>query len=348
MVLNDSKLEDVDLMLNESVWIGKFSIWYQGRHGYLSIVVCLFGIVSNAVNIAVLTRRSMSSPANCLLTSLAVTDLLTMMSYLPFAAYFYCYSRPHWGHGHQRAWIVYLLFNNNFIITSHTASVWLTVSLAIFRYVVVCYPSQGPTLCSSYRAKVTIVAVFATTVVSCIPNYVLYRPISLDDTATGAFWFKESLFVTEVHLTINYWLFGVVMKIVPCVLLTLLSCLLVQAMRKADVRRQRLKGQSTTRDGRTSTTSTDADGDSQRTTRLLLAIVICFVSVELPQGVLAFLSAVDSDIFYGVYVPLGDVWDLMVLVNSAVNFPLYCVMSRQFRRTFYGMFFSRNYGQTGH
>jgi len=37
----------------------KFSIWYQGLHGYVCVVICLFGIVSNAMNIAVLTRRSM-------------------------------------------------------------------------------------------------------------------------------------------------------------------------------------------------------------------------------------------------------------------------------------------------
>ena len=36
-----------------------FSVWYQGLHGYVCVVICLFGIVSNAMNIAVLTRRSM-------------------------------------------------------------------------------------------------------------------------------------------------------------------------------------------------------------------------------------------------------------------------------------------------
>jgi len=37
----------------------RFSVWYQGVHGYVCVVICLFGIVSNAMNIAVLTRRSM-------------------------------------------------------------------------------------------------------------------------------------------------------------------------------------------------------------------------------------------------------------------------------------------------
>ena len=49
---------------------------------------------------------------------------------------------------------------------------------------------------------------------------------------------------------------------------------------------------------------------------------------------LAFLSGIDRRIFDDVYVPLGDVWDAAVIVNSAVNFILYCTMSSQFRATF--------------
>ena len=39
-----------------------------------------------------------------------------------------------------------------------------------------------------------------------------------------------------------------------------------------------------------------------------------------------------------VYTPLGDVWDIVVIVNSSVNFVLYCAMSRLFRGTFWELF----------
>ena len=35
---------------------------------------------------------------------------------------------------------MFVLIHNNFIITTHTASMWLTVVLALFRYVAVCRP----------------------------------------------------------------------------------------------------------------------------------------------------------------------------------------------------------------
>ena len=37
---------------------------------------------------------------------------------------------------------------------------------------------------------------------------------------------------------------------------------------------------------------------------------------------------------YDCYMPLGDLMDAMALINSAINFILYCIMSRQFRKTF--------------
>jgi len=104
-----------------------FSAHYQDIHGYLSIGVCLFGIVSNAMNVVVLTRRNMVTATNYILTALAVADIFTMMSYLPYAVYFYCVAVPNDRYPHARGWIVYLLFNTNFNITCHTIAMWLTV-----------------------------------------------------------------------------------------------------------------------------------------------------------------------------------------------------------------------------
>ena len=36
-----------------------FCQWYQWYHGYVCIVVCVFGIAANIMNVIVLTRRDM-------------------------------------------------------------------------------------------------------------------------------------------------------------------------------------------------------------------------------------------------------------------------------------------------
>jgi len=67
----------------------------------------------------------------------------------------------------------FLLFNINFSVLCHTIAIWLTIALAIFRYICVCYPTRGAALCSLQRAKVAIFAIYVTSAVVCIPNYMV-------------------------------------------------------------------------------------------------------------------------------------------------------------------------------
>lgn len=58
-------------------------------HGYFALVVCVFGIISNILNIIVLTRKHMHSPVNFILAALAIADILTMTPYPAMAVYLY-------------------------------------------------------------------------------------------------------------------------------------------------------------------------------------------------------------------------------------------------------------------
>ena len=44
---------------------------------------------------------------------------------------------------------------------------------------------------------------------------------------------------------------------------------------------------------------------------------------------------------HGVILNVGDLFDILALVNSAINFLLFCTMSRQFRTTFAAVFCCR-------
>ena len=47
------------------------------------------------------------SPTYYILTALAITDLLTMLSYLPYAVYFYCIATPEPEYQHRSVWLHY-------------------------------------------------------------------------------------------------------------------------------------------------------------------------------------------------------------------------------------------------
>lgn len=73
---------------------------------------------------------------------------------------------------------------------------------------------------------------------------------------------------------------------------------------------------------------------TDRTTRMLVAVLVLFLVTEIPQGVMALLSGVLGNQFFTrcYSTGMGEILDLLALLNSAINFLLYCSMSRQFRR----------------
>lgn len=102
---------------------------------YFSLAVCLFGSIANILNIVVLTRRDMvTAPINKILTGLAVADMLVMLEYVPFAVYM-IYEAEKRNFTHKGA--VFLLCHVHFSQVMHTISIFLTLTLAVWRYIAI-------------------------------------------------------------------------------------------------------------------------------------------------------------------------------------------------------------------
>ncbi|KAL8560634.1 hypothetical protein ACOMHN_062879 [Nucella lapillus] len=308
--------------------------WYAGVHGYLSLLVCVFGIPMNIINITVLTRRHMRTPINCILTWLAVSDMLTMASYLPFALHFYCIYSP-WEVSpdkNSKPWMLFMIFHINFSATTHTVSVWLGVTLAIFRYKHIFSPAKGhlTRIRRLVRARLAVLVVTVLAVIGLIPNYLTNKLYPINIGANQTLWVMENLQLATEHtktiVLVNLWLYSLLAKFLPCVLMVVYGGLLLTTLR-ANLR-QKLRRMSTS-----SSVSSKSGTDNSRTTRMLLVVIVLFVVTELPQAVLIFLSVNIRGFFPNVYVPLGDLMDMLALINNGVNFVLYCSMSRDFRNT---------------
>ncbi|XP_045164658.2 G-protein coupled receptor dmsr-1-like [Mercenaria mercenaria] len=335
-ILNSTVSDDLLTTASTPTPMEEFQKSYGKVHGYVSNIVCIFGVLSNILNVIVLTRRHMITPTNCILTALAIADFLTMLTYLVYATYFYIATEPKWEANHSQGWMYFILVHNHFIITCHNMAMWFTVSLAVFRYIFVCHHVIGNRLCSLQRAVLTITIIVIATIIVCIPNYFLYKVVKLTEivpvNVTG-YWIVDSDFVKahDFYKVLIFWFFGVIMKVAPCILLTLLSSMIILTMHQASKRRVRLLQQTRSSDH-------DVNHEHNRTTWMLVSVVLFFVITEMPQGILAMISGLNDHFFQEIYSNLGDVLDLLVLLNSAVNFILYCIMSQQFRDTFKNLF----------
>lgn len=318
----------------------KFQENFTLFHGYFSIIVCIFGIVTNILNIIVLTRKDMVTPTNAILTGLAVADMLVMVDYLPFSLLQYILVNQPKHVKFSYHWAVFILFHAHFTVVCHTISIALTVCLAVWRYIAVSLPAQNRTLCSMPRAYIAIASSYLFPVVFCVPAYLVFTireemELGPDNKeVVGMLYFVDQSDIGRAHngllQKINFWTYSVMVKLIPCIALTMLSLSLIHALYQANQRKLNLLNRPA---------DSAQDRSCDRTNRMLLAVLLLFLLTEFPQGILALLSGILGDKFFeDCYQSFAEVMDILALINSAINFILYCTMSRQFRATFSQLF----------
>lgn len=233
-----------------------FQHMYIRVHGYIALVICLFGSAANSVNIAVLSRKEMTSSTNSILTGLAVADLLVMIDYIPFALHIYTTIAPDLNKN-SYAWAVFVYFHSIFSQTFHTISIWLTITLAVWRFIAIKYPQKNRTLCNKRNTNVAIAAAYAVCPILCLPIYFAMdiQPISTSNSNVNSTinetksinWTADEERTWAIHMTHNkelltaiFWIYSVFIKLIPCVVLSILSVLLILKMKSSDRRRQKL------------------------------------------------------------------------------------------------------------
>ncbi|XP_014489486.1 PREDICTED: sex peptide receptor [Dinoponera quadriceps] len=340
---------------------------YKNYHGYAALIVCSFGTFTNVLNIIVLTRRDTKvTPINRILTGLATADMLVMLEYVPFAIYKYLVlpQRRIFPYG----WAVFVLFHMHFTQLLHTISIALTLTLAVWRYIAIRFPQYNHTWCTGRRCTIALSCSFLAPFFTCAPSYFVFGVKAQTVYENGT---TEILYHVDVNYSVNkgflyqlnFWILGVIVKLLPCVLLTVIICWLIKALYRAKGRKQILKNYShcVTKAGKSTSSSRNSNLESHglfdakkggytrrvnksnkrtdRTTRMLVAVLLLFLVTEIPQGILGLLSAALGDCFFrNCYHKFGELMDILALLNGSINFILYCSMSRQFRMVFGQLF----------
>jgi hypothetical protein len=159
-----------------------------------------------------------------------------------------------------------MLFHGNFSVMIHTVAVWLTLSLAIWRFIMIQFPSKAVTLCTVSRCKVVLALgygecssltrtrggnVCLSTVVPfflTVPNMFLVTMSStLELRETGdscsllgscpchtlyRLQIADRGLNSELVFSLTMWLYSILLKLVPCLVLTIFTACLIRAMYK--------------------------------------------------------------------------------------------------------------------
>jgi H+/gluconate symporter-like permease len=145
--------------------------------------------------------------------------------------------------------------------------------------------------------------------------------------------------VQTTELAKNHWkvylcIYSFFIKLLPSIALTYLSARLMKSLIEVKKRKEKLASNVTLK-------ALKNKNRANRTTKMLLAILLLFLITELPQGLFGVFSAfLHEDFYLFCYQKMGDIFDFLALINSSINFILYCFMSTPFRKTFKNIFFT--------
>ncbi|XP_049876949.1 G-protein coupled receptor dmsr-1-like isoform X2 [Pectinophora gossypiella] len=309
---------------------------YNRIHGYVSLLICTIGVIANTMNVAVLTRRDMAAaPINRLLKWLAVADVFVMLEYVPFAIYKYLVLPEKLDFPYS--WAMYLLFHMHFAQILHTASICLTLSLAIWRYIAIKYSDRSHILCTERRCSIAILTSFILPPILCTPTFMVFdiHMKKLDEAGVDVAYHVDADYQGTLYQA-TFWVHAVLMKLLPCSILTVISVWLIRALYSANQHQKNLRNYSACPAAEKMVKRQHkADKRTDRTTKMLLAVLLLFLVTELPQGILGLMSGLLGWCFFKrCYDLFGELMDFLALLNGAINFILYCTMSRQFRQTF--------------
>lgn len=142
-----------------------YAALYRTISVVINVLIFVVGMVGNILVIVVVLRtRSMRTPTNCYLVSLAVTDCLVLLSATLPAIPETFFQIDEWPFG--RVLCSLLVFLQYLGVDTSSLSI---TAFTIERYVAVCHPLKSQTMCTVKRAKRIIVGIWIFSILYCSP-----------------------------------------------------------------------------------------------------------------------------------------------------------------------------------
>ncbi|XP_029636697.1 sex peptide receptor-like [Octopus sinensis] len=313
--------------------------------GYIAPPVAVITIITNSLVVIVLMKRNMKSPTNCVLIGMALSDMFTGVIPMPLYLYFYAAGYyqdyvPNW------CCRIYHVFTLHIPTIFHTASIWLTLTLAIQRYIYICHSFRARTWCTINNVIKGTVAIYFIAILFHLTRFFEYDFESVElmsllhrnQTVIGCYILRSQWLVNWIDLYYNvyFWFRVIFVHLIPCTALVVLNGLLIHAMTLAKRRRKLLIKQNKRNESK-------KIKDTNCTTLMLVAVVFLFLLVEVPLGILMIITILQNTLKITIFADnvifvTSSIINMMIMLSYPLNFFIYCAMSKQFRNTFKRMF----------
>ncbi|XP_055977440.1 neuromedin-U receptor 1 [Sorex fumeus] len=295
------------------------------------LLIFAVGVVGNALTCAVILRhKTMRTPTNYYLFSLAVSDLLLLLAGLPMELYELWQNYPYLL-GVGGCYLRTQLFEIGFL-----ASVLNVTALSVERYVAVVHPLRARSLVTGAHVRRVLAAIWILATLSAVPNTSLQEVKELEVDCWGLVPDTSSCTVAESQKD----LYNLVVQVTTLLFFFLpmgvISVLYLLIGRQLQRERLLAPGQGAGPDDSSKRSSLKERGRTQVTKMLFVLVVlfaVCWAPFHTERLLWSFVTdwTPDSKEAYE-YVHIFS--GVLLYVGSAANPVLYSLMSTRFRETF--------------
>lgn len=278
-------------------------------------ILCIVGITGNSLTLIVLNHRKMRTSTNVFLRALAVADTLKLINdTLYFVNLVLMNTNPVAANtmmGHMYPFSHYIL-NESVCVTA-----WLTVSIAVERYIFVCHPTKAKEICTIQNAVISSTVVFILMSIIAFPSAIRYKKITVYENVTNTSMYEIVLseYGSNVQFMRAYlWGQNLLRSIIPLFVLIILNVCIIKELKKERVRGKKMSS-------------------TNRITMMLLSVILVFLICIIPDAIMSTFFGfgyVDGD---NLVKGIREISDTLLTFNSAVNFIIYCLFSKIFRDT---------------
>ncbi|KAI0224431.1 FMRFamide receptor [Lamellibrachia satsuma] len=280
-------------------------IWVTG-------VCCILGLAGNILSFIVLFQAFKKSTMFLVLRAVIVSDIvflltvfitMTLVNVFPYTGMLQTLNE-------SRGYVQFILWP--ILMMSQMTTVWLTVFVSVERYIAICFPLKVASLCTMSKVRCTIIGIFCMSVLFNIPRYFEYEYAKADLNN------KTSLGHSAVYRYLyTCTLYSLFLFLLPLSLLIFLNGKLILALRRG--RRMWRTLQVRQR-------------KEQNLTTIPLAIVVVFFICATPALGVNVIDAMHPNLGNSPdFIMFLVIANLLVVLNSATNFIIYCLLGTKFR-----------------
>ena len=219
--------------------LAAFSSAYHKVHVFLSLILCIFGICLNALNVVVLCQKRMLNSNNLLLTCLAISDGMVMLIYIIYDLGFRLVPRLESGMSKEYAHLLLACIVGQNLF--HTFSTWIIVVIAAYRLLYIHTGPRAKAICAPLRIWLTIAMVTFLSIVLTMPFVFAHEVTHYRKQNSSDIVLYEVDYVDNVTLqTILFFNSALLVKALPILLLSILSATLIRKIHEIQLNRRRL------------------------------------------------------------------------------------------------------------